>query len=312
MKNRLLLLFSLIILADTGYAQQFYSKLFQNDFSLYNPAYVGMYEKINAISYTAFWYTTENAPDQKAGINGIHSRSAAIIPVKKYYSAFEGYSNFNTLNDGWIEQKADYGLNYSFKYDFTKNIKVALGSGLAYYRMRYSNEWAYSPETGISSETTDPPYTILNFFRLNLGAWVKLYGFQFGLSGQNLNNPKDELGSFIYSLQQTYNVILSHETVVYGANILKNSILVSRLKNASKIEYYSLASQIAFREKLLIGMSYNAYNYGNYDKPRACISPNIGYNWNDKFNVILSFDLAEKDATPYSNNSLELLVNYKF
>ncbi|MEA3443254.1 MAG: type IX secretion system membrane protein PorP/SprF, partial [Bacteroidota bacterium] len=136
MYKKIQILIILTFVLNQGYGQQVYSKLFSNDFSLYNPAYVGMYEKINVLSYTALWYTTGDALYQKAGISEAFYRVAVNIPVKKYFSAFGVYYNHSQLNNGPINPKVNMGLNYSFKYDFGDNYSIAVGAGVAYHRTK--------------------------------------------------------------------------------------------------------------------------------------------------------------------------------
>ncbi|MEA3444636.1 MAG: type IX secretion system membrane protein PorP/SprF, partial [Bacteroidota bacterium] len=158
------------------------------------------------------------------------------------------------------------------------------------------------------SEPIVPTTTTFNSYRLDMGLWMKIYGFQFGFSFEQIEDIKKKSCDFAFTLPGTFNAIVSHEKKIISKHTLKNSIIIFKPPHHSKLDY-SISSQIAFHNKFLVGVSYNAYNN---ERPLVFLSPNIGYNWTDKFSFILSFDLAENNATPYTNNSVELLLNYNF
>lgn len=283
----------------TVYSQINYSKLFFNNFTSLNPAYVGLLET-NMVNFN-----TSQVYSQHFDLNLSTGNISVNIPIPKLNSGI----GFHSKYDKWSALDLGFGFIYSFNYAVSENIKVSIGSNFTINR----------PDIKWPARLLDEGL----LFNIDIGLWLNIYGFQIGFTNEHINEGSKEIyydnegskdllfesDTFTFKLNKSYVTIINYDFQTNQNHTISNSLLIYKIRYSSKISdlHFALNNQLALNNKFILGLTTDIFKSDNFD---LIISPNLGINLSDRFKFIMSMDLIKN----YTNvgNTINAVLNYSF
>ena len=306
MIKKILFVLSFQYLITIVYCQDRHAGLFYIDLSALNPAYVGMLEANQAIFYNIYEYNNKDY-----NFSRYTGRTALNIPITKIHSGIGVHSSY--VKNGPISD-LDFGFVYSFKYEITDKINISIGSNFSVYRIKIKGDIVTSYN---GSFYTNSDYINENFylFNMDIGLWLKVYGFQIGLSNKHINEAIKEVYllndtiPFRLKLNSNINAVLNYDLPIGQNHTLSNSLLIYNLKDFSKSKYFVISNQFALNNKFIFGLTTEIYNLNEI---QCYLIPNLGVNLSDRFKFLLSINLVKINSDHPKENTIEAVLNYNF
>lgn len=279
----------------------FSQNLFYYDYSYYNPAYVGMYDK-NNITFSTHEFHYED-------LNVSAGRLALSLPLKKIYSAVGVHSNYDKMG---FDSNFDLGLMYSLKYNFGNDFSISFGANVSLNKFRINGEF-WIPEDGYGNFYEKYVDETIILFNIDLGVWLRYKNIQVGFANQHVNQPSKKYHFIdtiaIHKLNKVTNFIFSYHVKIGQNNCLNNSILIYDLKRFEDDKDMIINNLYEIRSKYIVGLTTNLFK-GN--KVRVFLSPNIGFKLNDKFRFVAAIELLKINANNSVGRTMEGILTYNF
>ncbi len=297
------LILAICLITIGASSQDRYSNLFNNDFSMLNPAYVGILDTKQATFYTSEYN------NQVFDFNYSTGRVALNIPISKIYSGFGIHATYSKMA---ISSDLNFGIIYSFKYDITDKIKVSVGTNISVFRNKIKRIMLVLGDY-FWDESYEKVDESVYLYNLDLGFWISLDGFQLGLSNKHINEPSGEMylldDTSTYRINPSMNLVLNYDFLIAQKHVFSNSLLIYDLKNFSDSKYFIINNQFKINNKFIVGVSTDIYKSKDIS---AYISPNIGFNLSDRFGFIMSIDLIKINSRFSQGNTIEAVLHYNF
>lgn len=178
-KNALILFFGFVSFFASSQQIPQYSQTVFNQFSL-NPATAGIKRCIDAtVAYRMQWIGISGAPN-----SGYLSFSSGIkTKNKKYLGVKHGIGGMIERDDIGLFAKTSFNVAYSFQYNFTRELKLALGlsMGAHIFDFRGNNAVTIAPDPSLSGRSN-------KFYGPGaaFGFWMNGRSFYVGATIQNM------------------------------------------------------------------------------------------------------------------------------